>query len=334
MNININNYEIFFIDYFDGNLDSEAQKELFLFLEQHPELKNEFETFEPTTVIPYKITMPDKNKLKNITINKSNYSNFIIAYLEGDLNEKLTDELFNFINSDSQYQADFKKFQVIKLLPDKKITFKNKKSLKKPTLNIFFNRIIYFSSAAAIFLLGLFTYFYFTTNNNLINKNSSLQQLINSETNNILTDNLYQNNNEKNNNNNSGLIKNKHLNHNINDFKNNDLTDINYTNTLEIKPLTPIQVEANPILKTIEKKTVNENYLTIKQFAVKYFKEKFLNEHDNNYEISALDVIKAAVKGINKITDANIYISGDYDIDGNLNIYALNSDLFSFEKSK
>ncbi len=50
MEINKNNYEAFFLDYYDGNLPAEQVAVLLLFVEQHPELKEEFESFENITL--------------------------------------------------------------------------------------------------------------------------------------------------------------------------------------------------------------------------------------------------------------------------------------------
>ena len=46
MNINKNNYEAFFLDYHEGNLSPQQVADLLLFIEQHPELEEEFESFE------------------------------------------------------------------------------------------------------------------------------------------------------------------------------------------------------------------------------------------------------------------------------------------------
>ena len=43
MNINQNNYEAWFLDYYEKQLSAEQVAELFLFLEQHPLLKEEFD---------------------------------------------------------------------------------------------------------------------------------------------------------------------------------------------------------------------------------------------------------------------------------------------------
>ncbi len=47
MSINRNNYEAFFLDYFEGRLPEEGKEELMRFLELNPDLKKEFEGFEP-----------------------------------------------------------------------------------------------------------------------------------------------------------------------------------------------------------------------------------------------------------------------------------------------
>ena len=46
MEINLHNYEAFFLDYKEGSLSAEQEKELFLFLEQHPHLYEELHAFE------------------------------------------------------------------------------------------------------------------------------------------------------------------------------------------------------------------------------------------------------------------------------------------------
>ena len=50
MNINLNNYEAYFLDYHEGSLSPALVKELMEFISQHPELKEEFETFEPVAL--------------------------------------------------------------------------------------------------------------------------------------------------------------------------------------------------------------------------------------------------------------------------------------------
>ena len=45
MNINLHNYEAFYLDYAEGNLSAEVVTELILFMEEHPLLKVELDHF-------------------------------------------------------------------------------------------------------------------------------------------------------------------------------------------------------------------------------------------------------------------------------------------------
>ena len=53
MTINKHNYEAYFLDYHEGNLTPQEVADLLLFVEQHPELKDEFESFENVTLEDY-----------------------------------------------------------------------------------------------------------------------------------------------------------------------------------------------------------------------------------------------------------------------------------------
>ncbi|MBC8048101.1 MAG: hypothetical protein H7Y00_14985 [Fimbriimonadaceae bacterium] len=52
MNININNYEEWMVDYIEGNLSKVQEEKLMHFLEVHPELKSELEIFQQTKLQP------------------------------------------------------------------------------------------------------------------------------------------------------------------------------------------------------------------------------------------------------------------------------------------
>ncbi|MFN0276812.1 MAG: hypothetical protein ACKVPJ_13780, partial [Chitinophagales bacterium] len=65
MNININNYEELMIDYIEGNLSDEQEKQLLQFIKIHPELKAELEVFELTKLKPdMSIVFANKEMLK------------------------------------------------------------------------------------------------------------------------------------------------------------------------------------------------------------------------------------------------------------------------------
>lgn len=65
MKINLQNYEEWMVDYIEGNLTPEQQRELQEFLVFHPELQKELEAFGMTKLVPdTTVVFPDKASLK------------------------------------------------------------------------------------------------------------------------------------------------------------------------------------------------------------------------------------------------------------------------------
>ncbi|KXK46137.1 MAG: hypothetical protein UZ10_BCD003001461 [Bacteroidetes bacterium OLB10] len=62
--INRENYEIWFIDYFDGKLSPEQTAELLLFLEENGDLKLEFDSFSNITLPEQDVKFENKMSLK------------------------------------------------------------------------------------------------------------------------------------------------------------------------------------------------------------------------------------------------------------------------------
>ncbi|NVO03737.1 MAG: hypothetical protein HXX09_13655 [Bacteroidetes bacterium] len=138
MKITRDNYEIFFIDYWDGNLTPEQSIELLDFLELNYDLKEEFDSFENLNIIAdNNIKFDNKESLKKPEIietnlvNSSNYTDFFIAKLEGDLSIIEEAELNIFLSKNSNLLQEFNLFQSTKVVADNSIQFSNKDSLKK-----------------------------------------------------------------------------------------------------------------------------------------------------------------------------------------------------------
>ena len=92
MKISRDNYEVFFIDYFEGNLNREEKEELQRFLSKNPDLKNEFDQFEEINVAEpereYKYKTELKKQVSDLgKVNEDTIDEYSIAFLEGDLNE-------------------------------------------------------------------------------------------------------------------------------------------------------------------------------------------------------------------------------------------------------
>ncbi len=138
MKINRNNYEIFFIDYFEGTLNESQVAELFLFLEQNYDLKEEFESFENISLkADASIKFDNKENLKKLviiavdSINESNYQEYFIAYLENDLDVRSSENVELFLEKNIFLKKEYELFRKTFMKPDVKTVFDDKNVLKK-----------------------------------------------------------------------------------------------------------------------------------------------------------------------------------------------------------
>jgi hypothetical protein len=176
MEININNYEVYVIDFFDGMLNEIDSANLLIFLDQNPVLKVEFEILiNSSKLIPSEHIIFDSSLLlKPTNINVNNYDKKLIALIENDLSQSEKDVLLSEINIYPELKKAYELFLKTKLVLDSKILFKNKESLIKTPFRIIplYTKI---SAIAAIFI-AVIIIFYFA--NNFYSKN----QLANNET--------------------------------------------------------------------------------------------------------------------------------------------------------
>ena len=110
MNINQNNYEAWFLDYYEKQLGAEQVAELFLFLEQHPLLKEEFDAFADTSISTPLIEeekLFNKQSLKKYNLAcEENIQEWLIAQLEGDLTTQQVQSLEKFLLAHPSYLKD------------------------------------------------------------------------------------------------------------------------------------------------------------------------------------------------------------------------------------
>lgn len=139
MAIDKNNYEAWFLDYAEGNLTERQVEELFAFLEDHPELKDEFE--EGIEVIPLRHEdsgfaghedLKREQQVGFITLD--NYEEYMIASAEEDLSPAEKEELDQFMANHPELEGEKAIYAGIDLVADTSIVFPDKASLKKETL--------------------------------------------------------------------------------------------------------------------------------------------------------------------------------------------------------
>ena len=162
------NYELFFINYFDGNLSPDEIDELMLFLKVNPDLEDELLNFQNIDLSnKEEVHYENKNNLKKTisdkkSINSDNINEFLIAYIEKDLSALDKARVEKFLKENPGYKKSLYTFRKTVLVPDLSVTFFDKKTLKKKAATKEF-RIKYFYytiAAAAALILFFFNIFF------------------------------------------------------------------------------------------------------------------------------------------------------------------------------
>jgi hypothetical protein len=171
MHIDRSNYEIWLIDWLDGNLNRLQVEQLKLFLDQNPDLREEINDLAQVRLTSSGISFRYKEQLKKSPsdISRSQFEYLCAAFIENDLTKIQQEELLEIV---SKYPEKKKTFDLIQktILSGEKPAYKHKKLLLKRTG---FQKIMRLSatglsSAAAIALvIIIFSSIHRTTIQNL-----------------------------------------------------------------------------------------------------------------------------------------------------------------------
>lgn len=133
--INLENYEEYFLLYVDNELTEAEKKDVELFIEQHPELREEWTMLMDTRLEPELIMMDMKQDLyrdeNNSRINELNYEEFQLSWLDNELGEKDAHAIETFTNSHPSAAANFELLSKTKLpledisFPDKSLLYRS-----------------------------------------------------------------------------------------------------------------------------------------------------------------------------------------------------------------
>jgi hypothetical protein len=153
--INRENYEVFAIDYIEGNLSVEMHELFEIFLIENPDIAEELDLL-PTlsTPDPSKINKElialKKGAMLSDPISAENCDLYFTAYNEGDLSSSEQAQVNQFLEENPEKVADFKQIGLLHFTADKSVVYPNKKALKKaiPLIPIYQLRKI-----AAIFVV-------------------------------------------------------------------------------------------------------------------------------------------------------------------------------------
>ncbi len=167
MNINRNNYEEFLLLYMDAELPEAGRRAVEEFLNENPDLKEEFELLMQTRLKPEEeIRFGNKDLLfrhessSTRSISFSNYETYFISYIDDELNEGERKQVESFLNLNPRLQQEFDLLGRVKLDPHETIVFPDKNSLyrteKAPVrlVSIVWWRVA--AAASVILITGLF----------------------------------------------------------------------------------------------------------------------------------------------------------------------------------
>ncbi|WP_297086027.1 hypothetical protein [uncultured Draconibacterium sp.] len=130
--INKTNYEAYFIDYLEGNLDKGMIDSFLEFLKQHPELKKELELYEPISIATENVSFKQKTALyKNKFDAAETFDNAAIALLENDISESEKKAFENYLATHPEKKQQAAAFRKTKLIADDSVVFTPKKRLYK-----------------------------------------------------------------------------------------------------------------------------------------------------------------------------------------------------------
>lgn len=103
MKIDKNNYEALLIDYLDGTLNAAQEAALWLFLQEHPALREEFEGLADVKLTPPAQTFEAKNALRQPDAVPTDRDHLLAQYLEGQLSPEAGAEVFRKIATDPEW---------------------------------------------------------------------------------------------------------------------------------------------------------------------------------------------------------------------------------------
>jgi hypothetical protein len=181
MQIDRSNYEIWLVDWLDGNLSEVQIEQLLLFLSRNPALNEDFNELVAVTLKSSGNSFPDKEHLKKSTadLSFSQFEYLSVAFLENDLSSGQQTELFEALGQDPEKKRSFELIQKTKLTPPG-IIYKDKYKLKKSFILLGGIRlsVIGLSTAATIALLMIA---YFLIPRNLDEKGKDGRLAVNSQ---------------------------------------------------------------------------------------------------------------------------------------------------------
>lgn len=154
MKITRDNYESFFLDYLEGNLEETMIDQFLDFLKQNPDLKEELNLFEEILLPQEPVEFKDKQALYKSPGRESEaFDQKAVAYLEGDLKDHERRAFEASLERNPKLKQEYALFEKTRLTADPNIRFDQKEKLYRKSGTIL---LIHWAGRAAAILILLF----------------------------------------------------------------------------------------------------------------------------------------------------------------------------------
>jgi hypothetical protein len=173
------NYEVWLIDWLDGNLSESESEQLLLFLNENPDIKEESDDLKLFSLKQSEKLFFHKEALvKSVSdLTDSQFEYLSVAYLEKDLSSGQKRELSECIENNPGKKKSFELIQKLKINPEKETCRDKNRLLKRTTAQRIRRMSVWGLSAAAALILIIMTWV-------------TLPQKISDKTNNIAKNSL------------------------------------------------------------------------------------------------------------------------------------------------
>jgi anti-sigma factor RsiW len=153
--INISNYESYLLSYIDGELNEAEQAALELFLQKHPQFKQELDLLEAVRAVPDEsIVFDNKAALyRTASVDTIDYEELMLSYIDGELTPAEEQTLQVYLAQQPAAQKELSLLQATKLTADANLVFGDSASLYRSTerrIAPMYRRIGWGAAAAAV----------------------------------------------------------------------------------------------------------------------------------------------------------------------------------------
>jgi hypothetical protein len=367
MKINRSNYEIWLIDWLDGNLSDLQVEQVLLFLYQNPDLQKDFEDLSYFSLKPSEKSFPGKSLLKKTTseLSEKQFEFLCVASMENDLNSSQEAELKEIIALNPTKGKTLEFIQKMKLVPED-VRYEHKNQLVKKTIaqRIIKFSIIGLSTAAAIALL--IVVYQLIPRNQLVNSKEGMISFSSQETKDTSLSFTQKNSKDGMHSvSSNNVVTRSNLSPTRQEQKpGKTLAVVPEENTIIQESLSLVQLSNDPVLRSPEEVTKinkiqisshpgfpginlnntliatnithisqssDEDRSNVGRFIAKNFREIFLKEKNpKNNPLKGYEIAEAGVTGLNKLLGWEMALEKNNDENGELRSVYFSSKILKF----